>query len=252
MFFIISKLLYFIVSPFIWICGLLVYSLLAKKPARKKKSFIAAIIMLLIFSNSFIFDEVMRLWEIKAIAKSTITEPYDYGIVLSGMISYDQKLKRINFHRGIDRLLQAVNLYRDSKIKKIFISGIYGSLIENHKEAELLRNFLIKLGIPEEDVLYETESNNTHQNAVNTIKAIYQQGNGRYLLITSAYHMRRAVKCFEKEGMKVDPYSANRFSGPRKFVFDHLFIPNGETLSGWNVMTHELVGYITYFIMGYI
>jgi hypothetical protein len=52
--------------------------------------------------------------------------------------------------------------------------------------------------------------------------------------------------------MVVDPYSTDRYAGPRKFEFDHLFIPNISALNDWNNLIHEMIGFITYKISGYV
>src|SRR5688572_10187478 len=108
MFFVISKILDFLLEPLLWIIALLIFSLLSKNLKRKRKSLIAAIVLLLVFSNSFLLDEAMRAWEMPATKISDTPETYDAGIVLSGMVMYDNSLARIQFHRRNDRLMQAV------------------------------------------------------------------------------------------------------------------------------------------------
>ncbi|MGZ4118990.1 MAG: YdcF family protein, partial [Bacteroidia bacterium] len=69
--------------------------------------------------------------------------------------------------------------------------------------------------------------------------------------ITSAFHMRRSLGCFNKVGIATVPYSTDRYAGPRKFEFDYLFIPNSSVMNDWNTLIHEIIGYITYKISGY-
>ena len=64
MFFIISKLLYFIVSPLIWIVAILLTGVLTKNKVRKQSLFVSAFVLLLLFTNPFITNMVMRAWEI--------------------------------------------------------------------------------------------------------------------------------------------------------------------------------------------
>lgn len=249
-----SKILFFLITPIIWITGLLLLAVFSRNKKRQLIALIAGTMLLLIFTNSFILDEVMRKWEIPTV-KNNELETYDVGIVLGGMSSYDKDFGRINFQQGIDRLLQAIDLYKKGKIKKIFISGGSGSMVyKEDREAAYLKPYLINLQIPESDILIEAESKNTRENALFTaevLKKIYPQG-AKYLLITSAFHMRRSILCFEKVGLKVAPFTTDRFSGKRKFYFDHLFIPNTQTLVGWDVLIHELMGFATYKISGYI
>lgn len=254
MFFVISKLLAFLSRPVIWVFALLTFALLSKNPAKKRKWVIAAFVAFYGFSNSFLVDEFMRLWEIPAIGYQDIREPYDAGIVLGGVISYDPSINRFQFQRQGDRIIQAVLLYRAGKIRKILFSGGAGDLNDpENKEGPRVKSFLLAIGIPESDILIEGESRNTRQNALYTKELLDKNfQNGKYFLITSGVHERRAVKCFEKIGVYVTPFSVDRFSGPRKFEFEHLFIPKARNFYNWEALAHEVIGFCTYKLMGYI
>ncbi len=252
MFFLFSKLLVFIINPLIWIVTLFFVSIYSKNEKRRKKSFFWALGFLLFFSNSFVFDEFSRAWEVPA-TKYENLQKFDVGIVLGGMSVYDQDFQRPQFYRGVDRLIQAVELYKLGIIKKIVFTGGSGRILHpDMKEGVYLKRYLLFMGIPEKDFFVESESQNTRENALFTKKLIEEKKvKGPFLLITSAFHMRRSLNCFRVVGLKVTPYSTDRYAGPRKFEFDHLFIPNTSSINDWNTLIHEVVGYITYKIIGY-
>jgi len=254
MFFILSKLLSFLVSPLTWIILLLFVALFSKNAKRKKTFLLLSLITLLFFSNSFLFDECMRHWEIPITRAHELDSSYDAAIVLSGMLEYDVVNERTQFNRRNDRLMQAILLYKQGKVKKLFFSGGSGSLVHRgKKESMLVKPFLIGMGIPAEDILLETESDNTFQNAFYSKPVLDKyHPHGKFLLVTSAFHERRALACFRKQGLNVTPYSTDRYSGPRKYLFDHLFIPDSEVLFDWDTLTHEWVGYVIYTVMGYV
>lgn len=254
MFFILSKLLAFTIAPVVWVTVLLIWTLLTKDARKKRKLLIITFVVFYFFSNSFILDEFMRPYETPAVPESALPGKYDAGIVLGGMIAYDPTLIRPQFSRAVDRLMQAITLYKDGKIRKIFISGGSGSILEkNVLEASILRDYLLKLGIPDSSIIVEPHSKNTRENALFSKPLLDSLNkNGRYLLITSAMHMPRALRCFKKVGINVTPFSVDRYSGPRKFVFDHVFIPATGAMDGWNVLLHEWLGFIAYKISGYI
>lgn len=221
---------------------------------QKKRWLLGTIILFLFFSNAFIFDEIARKWEIPIIKNSQLSETYDAGIVLGGISAFDTVNDRLQFYAAADRLFQAIKLYKTGKIKKIFFVGGSGSLLDaNLKEAVFVHDYLITLGIPDTAILIESESKNTRENAINS-KPILNKNftKGKYLLITSAMHMRRALACFNKAGITANPYSTDSMSGSRKFVFDYLLIPDAHPLLAWNALIHEWIGYITYKISGYI
>ena len=252
MFFIFSKLLVFTISPLVWIIVLLFFSLLSKYPDRKRKCLRWALVLTLFFSNAFLFDECSRLWEIPATRFENL-KSYEAGIVLGGMSVYDQDLDRAQFYRGVDRLIQTVELYRRGVIKKIIFTGGSGRLLHPEmKEGNYINRYLLYMGIPQKDFLFERESQNTRENALFTKDLLDKENiKGNFLLITSAFHMRRSLGCFNKAGIFAEPYSADRYAGPRKYEFDHLFIPDASIIDSWNYLIHEMAGFITYKIMGY-
>lgn len=255
MFFVLSKLLSFIIQPMFWIVFLLLVTLFTKRIELKKKLLKVSLILFFFFSNTVIFSEFARIWEVKG---QTIeqTAQYDIGIVLGGMSEYNNDLDRLSIRRGGDRIWQAIQLYHAGKIRKILISGANGHLIEKGlNEAIQLKKDLMKMGIPSRDILTESTSRNTHENAVESkvvLNGIFE--NPRILLITSALHMKRASACYKTAGFSnFGVFTTDHFTGPtRGYQFDQYFIPNVSVLSSWNALLKEWVGYITYDIVGYI
>lgn len=76
----------------------------------------------------------------------------------------------------------------------------------------------------------------------------------KVLLVTSALHMRRSEACFKKVGLtSFDTFSTDHYTGEvREYYFDQYLIPNASTLSDWNRLTHEWVGYLMYRLKGYV
>jgi len=254
MFFFISKILHFLISPFTWVFVLLVLGILLKTPKKKKRLLIALVVLLYFFSNNFIFDEFIRAYEDRDASFSEIHQQYDVAIILGGFTTYDEELKMEQFHQSIDRLLHGMELYKTGKAKKMMLVGGSGSIAKpNEKEALILFNFLVKLGIPQKDIIVESASKNTHENAINTTKILNETyKNGSFILVTSGYHMPRAKRCFKKTGLIITPFSVDQYAGPRKYELDHLLIPDAQVLFKWNMLVHEWTGFIIYKLMGYI
>ena len=254
MFFYISKLFYFLLTPIVWFVIAFAFAIYTKNKSLRKKVILFSCIGLYVFSNQFIANETIRQWEVQTIHIDSIKKPYDYGIVLGGFNTYDVKFDRVNFNKASDRLWQTLLLYKQGKIKKILISGGEGRIIkENYSESEITKEFLIKIGIPEGDILIEPNSRNTYENAIETAKIVkHQHTNQTYIIITSAIHMKRAQACFKKAGINCDTFSTDRIAGKTKFLFDYCFIPDLKALENWRVLIREIVGYISYSIVGYI
>jgi len=254
MFFYASKILHFFISPATWGFSLLFLGLFIKNAKLKRKLYISAVVLLYIFSNSFILDEVFRIYEERNPEILNSQEQFDVAIILGGFTTYDDELQLEQFHSSIDRLLHGMQLYHTGRAKKIMLVGGSGSISKpEEKEGPILYRFLVKSGIPKNDIIVEPESKNTHENAVNSAEILNKKyPNGAFVLITSGYHMPRAKRCFEKAGLTVTPYSVDQYASPRNYYLDHLLIPNAQTLAKWDMLFHEWFGYISYKIAGYI
>lgn len=253
MFFVFSKILNYFFLPIIWVFGLLLAGLLVKRQPLKKRLLISAAVVLYFFSNDFIIDRIMAGWEIPAVMQSDIKGKYDVAIVLGGYTEFDPSLDRVQFESGGDRLFQALELYKKGYVRKIMLDGGSGSLVGTNVEAPHLQAYLHKIGIPDSDVIIEPRSRNTHENAIFAKPLLDSIApHGKYLLVTSGYHMRRSLACFKKASIELLPYTTDRVSGPVKLEFDYLFIPSLDALYHWEVLLHEWIGMISYKTAGYI
>jgi len=254
MFFILSKTLHLLLMPFLWVLLLLLLALFLKKPKYKRGFLLAALAILVVLSNPFLENEAWRAWEIPATPVSEV-ENYDVAIILTGVTGYREDLSdRIHTHKGADRFLHPLQLYRLGKIDKFLISGGDGRVTGTAvPEAEQIEKILLLAGVAEEDIYTESNSRNTYENAVNTAKVLSQHPEWKKrLLVTSAFHMRRSLACFAKQGIEVTPYSADFYSTERSLTPDETIIPNIGSFKDWDLLIHEIAGYLVYKLMGYL
>jgi uncharacterized SAM-binding protein YcdF (DUF218 family) len=255
MFFILSKTLYYFLMPVTWFILLALLALFTKKVIRKKRYVQVLVLLIIITSNPLISNELMLLWEIPPRNIESI-ENYDVGILLTGITQMDKSPKdRVYFLKGADRVSHTVQLYKLGKIKKILISGTtnitWDGTFEKMK-AHPLEKVLLLYGVPQKDISWENQSRNTYENAVYS-KIILQNTfpNQKYLLISSAFHLRRAQKCFEKQGIKIDTFSTDFYTSDRH-LSPRSFLPSEYSLLTISILSHELMGYLTYKLMGYL
>ena len=245
MFYIASKLLAFLSQPITWIFTLLIISLIYK--SKRKEILIISISLFYFFSNSFIADEVTRIWEVKRFIPSLT---YDVGIVLGGIADYDKITKAHNFNKNADRLMDAEQLYHKGIIKKIMLSGGNGLLVnDGYVESEAMRDYLLTNKIPINDIIIENTSKNTIENAENSAKILNKKYNkGTFLLITSANHMRRAQLCFNKAELQTTAFPTDCTTSYRSTGYEYILFPRVEALERWQDLIHEWIGYIVYTI----
>lgn len=253
MFFFFSKVLDYVLLPFLWIVVLLIFAYITKSQKARRKSILVSILLLFFFGNGFIQNEARFLWQIDPVPISRLGG-YEYAIVLAGIVPYEEAglNDRVRIGQGADRLLHAVQLYKQGKIRKVLISGGSGTLVgDKSSEAVKLRRIFMLCGVEEEDILIESTSRSTYESALLTKELMETRGiKNKFLLITSAVRMRRAQATFSKAGIKTDPFVVD-FSTHGEFYFDML-IPSELAISSWTELIREIVGYSAYRAMGYI
>ena len=257
MFFFLSKALYFIIQPVNWMVLPLVYAYFGKNKKWKKRCLTITVAASLLFTNHFIMNQCMRLWEVDTILMSDIKEPYDIGILLGGYSNFfiEPSSDRHNYNERGARFFQTYELYKKGKFKKFLLTGGSGFMLigSEKSEAILARELLLRLGVPDEDIIIEPHSKNTYENAIFTKKILEEKyPNSKNLLITGAWHMRRSMKCFDKAGVKYTPFSVDFIGEKTRFVPASLIIPNSETIWRWEILIKEIVGTFAYKLKGYI
>ncbi len=104
---------------------------------------------------------------------------------------------------GVDRIIHGARLFKAGKAPIILLSG--GGMPGYPSEAERMAELLRLMDIPAESLVPETESRNTRENGIKTQRILEQQGIRKVLLVTSAYHMRRAQAIFAELGIASIP-----------------------------------------------
>lgn len=118
-------------------------------------------------------------------------------------------------------------------------------LVNNkYKEAQTIQEFLIRNKISEQDIIIESKSRNTKENALYTAKIVDKKY--EYLLITSAIHMKRSQLCFKKAGIKTTPFTVDNTMSYRSHNIERIILPRAKTLEGWEELIHEIIGYYVY------
>jgi uncharacterized SAM-binding protein YcdF (DUF218 family) len=136
-------------------------------------------------------------------------KPVTGVIVLGGTVQAEETLAReqLTLNEAGERLIALADLGRRYPEARLVFSGGGGTLIEEQAaEAAGLERFLGTLGLPAQRVLFEDRSRTTSENAVLTRALVEPKAGERWLLVTSAAHMPRAVGCFRQAGFPVTAY----------------------------------------------
>lgn len=249
---ILSRIFGEFLSPFVWILILFVVSLFLKNPVWKRRFLWAAGILFLLFSNPLLHRLALSAWEGNLVSASSVAGKAGVVVVPGGMASLQESTGRIRFNGSADRLFQALELYKKGAVKKIVISGGNPYLTRKERpEADFLKEYLLLLGIPADDLFTETASRNTRENAVNTAALFDRNGwEKRIILVTSAFHSRRALLAFKQAGFTVTSYDADPTKSIRPVNLKEILLPDPGKFGGWQMLIKEWVGMAVYRLRG--
>lgn len=143
------------------------------------------------------------------------------------------------------RIVTAVRLYQRLKLP-VIVTG--GRVFDDGgtAEAPVVKRFLVDLGVPADRILEENRARDTEQNARLTAAICKQHGYTHPILLTAAYHLKRADMAFAAAGMTVTPFPAY-FLGSRgvPFHWRHL-LPRAGALYASAGALHEYLGMLYY------
>src|SRR4051812_48086930 len=168
-------------------------------------------------------------------------------VVLGGAVEAEESIGRgqLATNEAAERVIFMADLARRYPDAKILFSGGGSTLIvEETPEAAALARFIETLGVAKDRVIFEGRSRTTRENAVFSRELAQPDPGERWLLVTSAWHVPRAIGCFRQAGFAVTAYPVDfRTPGPidnRPFAFVSL------GLRRLDVATKEWAGLVGY------
>lgn len=256
MFFALSKITFFLLQPVNWVFFLLLFAAFRRKRRIGRRAFRLGMGLLFLITNPLLTNFALRLWEYPPVALPMQEQPYELGIVLGGYVAYgiNAPTDRLQVNHYGNRLVNAAELLATKRVQKLLLSGGSGVLVGPiTDEAKATEQWLTQMGFPDSTLLFERSSRNTLENIRNSIAIIDQhyERRPRILLITSAFHMRRALAICQKQGLVAEPFPTDvqqqkLHPAPRFWL-----IPDAKAPAIWELLIKEWVGMLVYKLRGY-
>lgn len=219
-FFLTSKLVWAVISPDSLILIILVTAWIClwlgmRKLARKLLALVTLSLLLIAFLP--LGEWVIAPLEERFPVHPALPVRVDGIIVLGGPIDPELSAQwgQIQFLESGERLTTFVSLARRFPQAKLVFSGGSGRILQqDYSEADSARQLFNDLGLVSRDIIYETESRNTHENALYSKPLAQPRPEENWVLVTSAFHMPRAVGVFCRQNWNTIPYPVDYYSRP--------------------------------------
>ncbi|MEJ2531707.1 MAG: YdcF family protein [Halioglobus sp.] len=208
-----------------------------------------ALAWLYLCSTALVADRLMASLERDYPPRALSATPESEAIVLlGGATRGDTHMGTLgDMNQQADRLVHAVALYKAGRAPLVLLSG--GGQTGGRTEAEVMRDILLVMGIPDKALLLERGSRTTYDNAVNSARLLQARGLDSILLVTSAFHMRRAEASFAAQGLQVIPAPTDY----QRLVMEPVlprWLPTVDDLARSTYALREHVGYWVYRLQG--
>jgi uncharacterized SAM-binding protein YcdF (DUF218 family) len=171
-------------------------------------------------------------------------------IVLGGAIDMEgiRSIEEATLNDAAERMTTFVALAHQYPEARLVFTGGSGIVREQQlREADAARLLFESMGVDPARLSYERESRTTWENAVNSHQLIQPQPGQTWLLVTSAWHMPRAVGCFRAAGWEVTAYPTDFLGHNRQWgtldIAEHM-----RTLT---VVEKEWIGMLVYHLLGH-
>ena len=257
-FFLLSKIIWFVVVPLNSLVLLLVGWLGCRGPGwrRLARLFLA---VLVVYSGALLLTPLpelaLRALENRFPVPAVVPEEVA-GIILLGGATDDGAIAAARdqpvLNGAAERLTTAMALHRQMPDKPFIVSGFSGRLNpRGWNEAEITTRLFEQQGIDPAGVRFEARSRNTAENARFTAEMVREtiaEGETRpWLLVTSAFHMPRAVATFRAAALPVLPYPVDFRTEPAQLAWPRDL---GSSLALAALALHEWLGLAAYYVTG--
>jgi uncharacterized SAM-binding protein YcdF (DUF218 family) len=268
MFFFLSKILPLFFYPLGLACLVLGLSLLVRRrEVLYTRLVTVALLVLWLGGNRIVATTLARSLEwrhIPASASGAAVSQAEVIVVLGGSTrthTFPRPMTELD-DKG-NRLLYAARLYRQGVADHVLLSGGNVPWLgpRSVSEAETMADILAFMGVPREAMWLEGISRNTHENAIETQKILDRQGVSRVILVTSAMHMPRSYRVFQKTGLEVTPLPADYLVSqedwdfcfqPDPMVQVFNLLPSARYLRVTTDALKEYVGIAVYWLRGWL
>ena len=174
-------------------------------------------------------------------------------IILGGSFDLELESKERNevlLNSAAERLTKALEIYKKNPRLLILFSGASNKVKPiGWSESDMAKKFFLEQGVRVDNLIFENKSRNTFEN-ISYSKDIIKNNKGTWGLITSASHMPRSYFGFKKQGLILEPISADYRTGTSSIFWINFDIKKG--FENWNIILHEVVGVSYYKITGKI
>ena len=169
-------------------------------------------------------------------------------VVLGGMLNYTKTKSGGTFEwSDPDRFFGGIELIKAKKARYLVFMGTKLPWNNNKKnEGEILKDFAFNFGVNKDSILV-TDNVETTEAEANAVNFLFPSKETKILLVTSAFHIKRAKIIFEKKGFLVEEYPVDFHTNDSKItILD--FIPSIGNLAQSEFVMREFLGIFIYFI----
>ncbi|HEX4923968.1 MAG TPA: YdcF family protein [Bdellovibrionales bacterium] len=233
-------------DPALYIVALALVALFRPFPRWVRGTFIALAVLL--------FLTPLPFWLIQTLEREVpaVTETQRQAIVVltGGIVHFEPARDMFHWGSSADRATEAARLYKKGLAPLLIVTGTEREKPGLEREAESIARYWREQGVPPEHIVVENQARDTSENGARTASLLAERGITDFFLVTTACHMPRSRRVFEKLGLS-----------PSLYPVDFVPVPQGwaqfrvrplERLLVLRAVIHEYGGMGWYWVRGWI
>jgi len=217
------------------------------------KSYLKVIIILYFFLIALMPTGIIMLHTLERgyMIDNMLINNIDGILVLSGRenVKLSEDYDQLYLGGSNHRITESLILQKSFPDAKIIFSGGSGNFFNKNVTDSVAKSFYKEFSINYNNIIFESQSTNTYENIMNSKKIVNPGKGENWLLVTSAFHMRRSIGIANRLGWKFIPYPVD-YKTSKDLMSEIKKFNIMKNITSFQIATHETLGLIVYKLMG--
>lgn len=169
-------------------------------------------------------------------------------VLTGGTVHFYSSHDRYEWFWATDRITESIRLFNKNGAPLLLLTGTERKPDYSEREVDSMARLAKEWGVPSSAIVVEDQARNTYENAVNAAKILKEKGITDFYLVTSAFHMKRSIACFKKQGLDPVPFAVDYTEIPTDWK--QWLVTPGRKWFYLSIFLHEAIGTVWYWMNG--
>lgn len=173
------------------------------------------------------------------------------GVVTHSLNGFDASLPD---RQTIFNAFEGARLYHAAgwNIPVVASGGVVDERFQHEPESLVIRDLLVKAGVPASTIVLDSTSKTTHEQTMNLAPLVRGHGWTHVIVVAPSVQMPRAVRGFAREGIEIVPAEAPFASDTSTPTVASRWVPSGDALAASARASYDYMAWLYYWLRGWL